>query len=190
MGGAQLRPQPPTEQEHTEAAESDRQQRPGHGAKAGERERRERSATEGQDAHAGAGLETGKRGHDLAASAPRRIGTDVVHDPSFAPGDRVPARAHRICSTRANYRPRLTLFQGSRGPYGLTEMTKIEMNNLVQDLAVAPLQSDIPAGMTIADYRSAKSAAPSRWERARAVVLGVCAIGAVTEAIISRWRLR
>jgi hypothetical protein len=69
-------------------------------------------------------------------------------------------------------------------------MTNIEMTSLVQELAVAPLQSDIPTGMTIADYRAARSAAPSRWERTRAVVLGVCALGAVTEAIISRWRLR
>jgi hypothetical protein len=69
-------------------------------------------------------------------------------------------------------------------------MTSIEMNNLVQELATAPLQSDIPTGMTIADYRSARLAAPSRWERTRAIVLGVCALGAFTEAIISRWRLR
>jgi hypothetical protein len=69
-------------------------------------------------------------------------------------------------------------------------MTSIEMNSLVQELAVAPLQSDIPTGMTIADYRSARPAAPTRWERTRAVMLGVCAVGAVTEAIISRWRLR
>jgi hypothetical protein len=69
-------------------------------------------------------------------------------------------------------------------------MTSIEMTSLVQELAVAPLQSDIPSGMTIADYRAARPAAPSRWERTRAVVLGICALGAVTEALVSQWRLR
>jgi hypothetical protein len=69
-------------------------------------------------------------------------------------------------------------------------MTNIEMTSLVRELAVAPLESDIPTGMTIADYRAARSAAPGRWERTRAVVLGVCAVGAVTEAMVSRWRLR
>jgi hypothetical protein len=69
-------------------------------------------------------------------------------------------------------------------------MSSIEMTTLVEELAVAPLESDIPSGMTIADYRAARPATPSRWERARAVVLCLCALGAVTEAMVSQWRLR
>jgi hypothetical protein len=40
----------------------------------------------------------------------------------------------------------------------------------IRDRALAPVASDIPADMTLGEYRRLRTAPPGRWQRARALL--------------------
>lgn len=66
---------------------------------------------------------------------------------------------------------------------GVTVTTSIT-TALLRERALAPLASDIPVGMTIAEHRQ-RRATPSRWERARVAILGSSAVGIAGHALRS-----
>jgi hypothetical protein len=52
-------------------------------------------------------------------------------------------------------------------------MTDTELTSVVQQHGIAPLSSDIPNGMTMADYRASKALGNSRRGRARTAMRGL-----------------
>ena len=53
----------------------------------------------------------------------------------------------------------------------------------IQDQAVMIVESDIPADLTIAEYRARRQQGPSRWERARVALLGAGVVGLLAETV-------
>jgi hypothetical protein len=68
-------------------------------------------------------------------------------------------------------------------------MTTSPIQALVREQAFATLASDVPPGMTFAEYRGT-AAVPSRWERVRVTLLGLSAIGIVAHTLAAARQLR
>jgi hypothetical protein len=58
--------------------------------------------------------------------------------------------------------------------------------NNIHRQSVAVLHADIPADLTIAEYRS-RRAGPTRWEKARIGILGAGLVGLLAETARARW---
>jgi hypothetical protein len=54
---------------------------------------------------------------------------------------------------------------------------------LIREQAVLALESDVPAGMTLGEYRRSRVPAPTRWERARPGLLGLGLVGLLVETL-------
>jgi hypothetical protein len=55
----------------------------------------------------------------------------------------------------------------------------------IQEQGVMVMECDIPAEMTIAEYRAQRNSKPSRWEKARVGLLGAGVVGLVAETLIA-----
>lgn len=58
--------------------------------------------------------------------------------------------------------------------------------DLIRERGVLGLESDIPHGVTLGEYRASQGAAPSRWEKLRAGILGVGLLGILAETILTQ----
>ena len=55
----------------------------------------------------------------------------------------------------------------------------------IRDQGVMVVECDIPADLTIAEYRAERGARPTRWEKTRVGLLGAGVLGIVAETLLT-----